>query len=74
MLQGIILGLFLFLILINSAGYQSLEKSIGQQTTIKKSMRNVLIITHVKFVDNMTLAAALNLKKCLERNPDVSIS
>ena len=70
--QGTILGLFLFLILINSAGYQNLEKSIGQQITMKKNKRNVMPNTHVKFVDDMTLAAALNLKECLQPNPDVN--
>ena len=31
--QGTIFGLFIFLILINSAGYQNLEKNIGHKIT-----------------------------------------
>ena len=67
--QGTILGLFLFLVLINSAGYQTLEKSIGLQITKKKNQRSVIPNIHVKFVDDMTLATALNPRECLVPNP-----
>ena len=70
--QGTILGLFLFLILINAAGYHNLEKNIGHQITQKKNKRNVMHNTHMKFVDDMTLAGAMNLKECLVPNPDVN--
>ena len=70
--QGTILGLFLFLILINAAGYHNLEKNIGHQITQKKNKRNVMPNTHMKFVDDMTLAGAMNLKECLVPNPDVN--
>jgi hypothetical protein len=70
--QGTILGLFLFLILINAAGYRNLEKNIGHQITQKKNKRNVMHNTHMKFVDDMTLAGAMNLKECLVPNPDVN--
>ena len=70
--QGTIFGLFLFLILINSAGYQNLEKNIGHKITEKKNKRSVMPSTHIKFVDDMTLAAVLNLKEGLVPNPDVN--
>ena len=49
-----------------------MEKNIGHKITMKKNERNVMPNTHVKFVDDMTLAAAMNLKECLQPNPDVN--
>ena len=69
--QGTILGLFLFMILINAAGYQNLERNIGHQITQKKNKRNVMPSTHMKFVDDMTLAASMNLRECLVPNPEI---
>ena len=68
--QGTILGLFLFLILINDAGYEELEKDIGGHITQKKNKRTKIPNVHMKFIDDMTMAEALNLKDCLEPNPD----
>ena len=70
--QRTILGLFLFLILINAAEYKNLERNVGHQITQKKNKRNVMSNTHMKFVDDMTLAGAMNLKECLVPNPDVN--
>ena len=70
--QGTKLGLFLFLILINAAGYPHLEKWLGHKITGKLSKRTPLANTHMKYVDDLTLAQALNMKDCLIRNPDPS--
>ena len=68
--QGTRLGLFLFLILINAAGYEHLQENIGEHMTQKKNKRTVIPNIHMKFVDDMTLAEAMNLKECLVPNPD----
>jgi hypothetical protein len=68
--QGTRLGLFLFLILINCAGYDVLARNTGELITSKKNRRTKIPNIHLKFVDDMTLAEALNLRECLVPNPD----
>ena len=68
--QGTRLGLFLFLILINAAGYEQLTENMGQHITQKKNKRAKIPNIHLKFVDDMTLAEALNLRDCLVPNLD----
>ena len=70
--QGTRLGLFLFLILINAAGYEILEENIGKHITMKRSKRTKMPNIHLKFVDDLTLAETLNLKDCLVPNPDTN--
>ena len=40
--QGTRLGLFLFLILVNFAGYQDLEKKLGEHITVTKTKRQII--------------------------------
>ena len=68
--QGTKLGLFLFLILINAAGYQRLEKNTGLKITQNIQRRKPLQDIHLKYIDDLSLAEALNLKECLVGNPD----
>ena len=68
--QGTRLGLFLFIILINAAGYQHLEKHMGLKITQKLSKRKPIENIHMKYVDDMTIAQAINLLECLIHNPD----
>ena len=68
--QGTRLGLFLFLILINAAGYPHLEKHLGLKMTGSVNKRTPMPNTHMKYVDDMSLAQSLNLKNCLIPNPD----
>ena len=68
--QGTRLGLFLFLILINAAGYQHLEKHMGPLITQGLNKRRPLPNIHLKYVDDMSLAQSLNLKECLISNPN----
>ena len=70
--QGTRLGLFLFLILINAAGYEHLEKNIGQHINLKLTKRIPIHEIHMKFVDDMTLAEAFNLKDCVIPNPNTN--
>ena len=69
--QGTLLGLFLFLILINAAGVKHLQKHLGSHITTKLNSRRPLPITHLKYIDDMTMAEALNLRQSLIPNPDV---
>ena len=66
------LGLFLFLILINAAGYELLQENIGQHITKKMSKRTPMPDIHLKFVDDMTLGEALNVKDCVVPNPNTN--
>ena len=68
--QGTRLGLFLFLILINAAGYDQLTKSVGYHINQKKNKRTKIPNIHLKFVDDMTLGEAFNLRECLVPNLD----
>ena len=68
--QGTKLGLFLFLILINAAGYPHLEKYIGSHITQGLNKRTPIHNIHMKYVDDMTQAEAINLRDCLISNPD----
>ena len=66
----LLLGLFLFLILINAAGFDHLQHHLGEQLTKPLNKRSPLSNTHLKYIDDMTLAEAINLKRALIPNPD----
>ena len=68
--QGTRLGLFLFLILINAAGFGVLQKHTGEHINTPMNRRTPIPHIHMKFVDDMTLATAINLKKVLIPNTD----
>ena len=68
--QGTKLGLLLFLILINAVGYQHLEKHLGEKITEKLGKRAPLPNIHMKYVDDLSLAQAINLKECVIPNPN----
>ena len=65
--QGTVLGMFLFLILINKAGFKNIQKNTG--TTIcnpRINTRAPIDEIHVKWIDDMTIAEAIHLKSSLE--------
>ena len=62
--QGTLLGLFLFLILINDAGFDNQENNTGELITCKRNIKEANEI-HLKFVDDLTLGEAIDLKKQL---------
>jgi hypothetical protein len=68
--QGTILGLFLFLIQINEAGFKEQDKEIGKSITERAKKRKEITTGHWKYVDDLTLAEALDLKKCLESDSE----
>ena len=69
--QGTRLGMFLFLVLINYAGIpeDQLSLNIGDEITNRK--RNTMKPTHMKFIDYLSLATAINLKETLVVDPDL---
>ena len=68
--KGTLLGLFLFLILINAAGYDHLVKHLGEHITKKLNKRTPMTNIHLKYIDDMAFAEAIQLKKTLVPNPD----
>ena len=61
--QGTILGMFLFLVLINDAGYRNESESLGIKITKAFNKRTELKTRHWKYVDDLTVAEAIKLKR-----------
>ena len=68
--QGTLLGLFLFLILINAAGCGHLQEHIGSHITTNPKRRVPMLNMHMKYIDDMSEAFAINMKNCVVQNPD----
>ena len=68
--QGTVLGMFLFLILINGAGFRNKIKNTGKVITANPNKRKPLDEIHLKFIDDMTGAISIDIKDNLERNPE----
>ena len=68
--QGTRLGMFLFLIMINFAGFpfQEIERETGKRITQKR--RKPLTNLHLKYVDDLSYLTAIHLKKKLIGNPE----
>ena len=62
---GTILGLTFFLVIFNGAGPATNCVSIGKQITQPRKKRKPIEKTKVKWVDDVTLCTAVNLKKLL---------
>ena len=60
--QGTLLGLFLFLVLINDVGFPNQTNDIGEKVTAKKKVKELNVI-HLKYVDDLTLAEAIDMNK-----------
>ena len=66
--QGTLMGLLLFLVLINDAGFEGQLNNAGELIRSKRNMKNVNQI-HLKYVDDLTLAEPINLAKQLDSVP-----
>ena len=67
--QGTLLGLLLFIILINDVGFSGQANNTGELITSKRNMKAVNEI-HLKYVDDLTLAEAINLPDKLIHVPE----
>ena len=63
--QGTLLGLLLFLVLINDEGFKGQVNNAGELLTSKRNVKKVNEI-HLKYVDDLTLAEAVNLSEQLK--------
>ena len=62
--------MFLFLILINAAGFQERIRNTGKILTSNHTEWKPMDKIHLKFIDDMTAAVSINLKEKLIPNPD----
>ena len=67
--QGTILALLLFIVLINDFGFEGQQNNVGDVVTSKRNMKLMNEI-HLKYVDDFTLAEAINLPEKLIKVPD----
>ena len=67
--QGTLLGLLLFLVLINDAGFSDQANDTGDRLTSRKKVKAANLI-HLKYVDDMTLAEAIKMKEKLVHVPE----
>ena len=63
--QGTVLGMFLFLVLINDAGFKEEDRNLGERLTRAAHARKTIGNIHLKYVDDLTIAEALKLKNVL---------
>ena len=66
--QGTILALLLFIVLINDIGFEGQLNNVGDLITSKRNMKTVNEI-HLKYVDDLTLAEAINMPTQLVEIP-----
>ena len=59
--QGTVLGIFLFLVLINDAGFTHGDRSLGEKLTKAANARKPIQNLHLKYVDSLTIAESLRL-------------
>ena len=66
--QGTLLGLLLFLVYINEAGFENQLNNTGDLLTSRRNMK-VANTIHLKYVDDLTLAESINLSHKLVETP-----
>ena len=64
--QGTLLGLILFIVLINDVGFGDQSNNVGELITCKKRLKEFNTI-HLKFVDDLTVAESIDMKEQLTK-------
>ena len=67
--QGTLLGLLLFIVLINDAGFEKQENNVGENITGRKDFKPDSQL-HLKYVDDMMLVESINMKDLLVYRPE----
>ena len=67
--QGTLLGLLLFLVLINDLGFENQKNNAGELITRSKNLKAANVL-HLKYVDDLTYAESINLKEKLVYVPE----
>ena len=67
--QGTLLGLLLFLVLINDAGFKEQTNNVGEMITERRNFKAANEI-HLKYVDDLTIAESIKLKDSCVTVPD----
>ena len=67
--QGALLGLLLFLVLVNDVGFDNQSNQNGEVITCKRRVKEYNEL-HLKYVDDLTLAEAISMKPQLTQLPD----
>ena len=66
--QGTLLGLLLFLVLINDVGFTNQTNNLGEIITCKQRIKAFNEI-HLKYVDDLTIGEAVRMKEMLDSVP-----
>ena len=64
--------MFLFLVLINDAGFKDVNMNVGEKLTRPVNGKTQIRNTHVKYVDDLTIAEAMKLKNVLHVDNNLS--
>ena len=72
--QGTVLGMFLFIILINAVGFMQEERLNGEIVTRAANAHKVIKAMHAKYVDDLTVAEAVNLRNVLSVEEESSLT
>ena len=67
--QGTVLGMLLFIVLVNRAGFPKQDRTFGTRITQGVNVRNAINNLHLKYVDDLTLLESMSLKDVLTVNP-----
>ena len=71
--EGTILGLFLCLVQINDAGFQEENPKLRKLITKAFNKRKEIPVKHWKYIDDLTLTEAIDLRKHLKRSMRVML-
>ena len=66
--QGALLGLLLFLVLVNDIGFNDQTNENGELITCKRRVKNFNEL-HLKYVDDLALVEAIKMKTDLSKAP-----